>query len=36
MAVFEFIEGFCNPHRRHSALDHESPISYARRLAQIA
>jgi putative transposase len=28
MAVFDFIEGFCNPHRRHSALDYESPVSY--------
>jgi len=30
MAVFEFIEGWYNPHRRHSALDYESPISYER------
>ena len=36
MAVFEFIEGFYNPHRRHSALDYESPIRYERRLAQSA
>jgi putative transposase len=28
LAVFEFIEGWYNPHRRHSALDYESPISY--------
>ena len=28
MAVFDFIEGPYNPHRRHSALDHESPMSY--------
>jgi transposase InsO family protein len=28
LAVFEFIEGWDNPHRRHSALDYESPISY--------
>ena len=28
MAVFDFIEGFYNPHRRHSALDYESPVSY--------
>jgi putative transposase len=27
LAVFEFIEGWYNPHRRHSALDYESPIS---------
>ena len=31
MAVFEYIEGFYNPHRRHSALDYHSPISYERR-----
>jgi putative transposase len=28
MAVFDFIEGFYNPHRRHSALDYESPVCY--------
>jgi len=28
MAVFEFIEGWYNPHRRHSALDYLSPVSY--------
>ena len=31
MAVFEFIEGWYNPHRRHSALDYDSPIAYERR-----
>ena len=31
MAVFEYIEGFYNPHRRHSAIDYHSPISYERR-----
>jgi putative transposase len=30
MAVFEFIEGWYNPHRRHSALDYRSPINYER------
>ena len=30
-AVFDFIEGWYNPHRRHSALDYESPISYERK-----
>ena len=33
MAVFEFIEGWYNPHRRHSALDYLSPINYERRHA---
>src|SRR5690349_9223619 len=32
MAVFEFIEGWYNPHRRHSALDYLSPINYERML----
>lgn len=30
-AVFEFIEGWYNPHRRHSALDYESPINYEKK-----
>jgi len=34
LAVFDFIEGWYNPRRRHSALDYESPTSYKRtRLA---
>ena len=36
MAVFEFIEGFYNPYRRHSALDYESPVNYERRWDQVA
>jgi putative transposase len=28
MAVFEFIEGWYNPHRRHSAIGYLSPIDY--------
>ena len=28
--VFEFIEGWYNPHRRHSGLDYLSPIEYER------
>jgi len=31
LAVFEFIEGWYNPHRRHSGLDYRSPIEYERR-----
>jgi putative transposase len=30
MAVFDFIEGFYNPRRRHSALDQLSPVHYER------
>ena len=31
MAVFDFIEGFYNPHRRHSSIDYLSPMDYERR-----
>ena len=31
MAVFEFIEGWYNPHRRHSGIGYVSPIHYERR-----
>ena len=31
MAVFQFIEGFYNPSRRHSALGYLSPIEYERK-----
>jgi putative transposase len=30
MAIFDFIEGWYNPHRRHSALDYLSPTNYER------
>ena len=33
LAVFDFIEAWYNPRRRHSALDYQSPISYERRHA---
>ena len=36
MAIFEFIEGWYNPHRRHSALDYQSPINYERSQSSVA
>jgi putative transposase len=36
MAIFEFIEGWYNPQRRHSALDYLSPINYERSHSQKA
>ncbi len=30
MAVFSFIEGWYNPHRRHSALGYRSPVAFER------
>ena len=34
--VFDFIEGWYNPHRRHSALDYLSPNNFERRMDQAA
>jgi putative transposase len=36
LAVFDFIEGWYNPHRRHSALGYLSPNNYERRKSQAA
>ena len=36
MAVFDFIEGFYNPRRRHSALDYDSPLEFERKHARAA
>ncbi len=30
-AVFEYIEGWYNPHRRHSSIEYCSPINYERK-----
>jgi len=36
MAVFDFIEAWYNPHRRHSSLGQMSPLNYERRYAPAA
>ena len=36
MAIFNFIEGFYNPRRRHSALDYESPVTYEQKQRSVA
>jgi len=30
LAVFEYLEGWYDPHRRHSAVDYRSPVNYER------
>src|SRR6185436_4235727 len=35
-AVFDFIEGFYNTHRRHSALGYHSPVQFEKRQAAVA
>ena len=36
LAVFSFIEGWCNPHRRHSSINYLSPVNYEQRLKTAA
>jgi putative transposase len=36
LAVFDFIDGWYNPHRRHSALGYVSPVEYERRKSAAA
>lgn len=35
-AIFDFIEGWYNPHRRHSAIGYLSPNNFERRMSQAA
>ncbi len=35
-AIFQFIEGWYNPHRRHSALGQRSPITFEREISHAA
>ena len=35
MEIFDYIEGWYNPHRRHSAINYESHMNYE-RTAQVA
>jgi putative transposase len=34
MAIFEWIEGWYNPHRRHSGIGRLSPNNFERRISQ--
>ena len=36
LAVFSFIEGWYNPHRRHSSIDYLSPVNYEQKLKSAA
>ncbi|MBT4141013.1 MAG: transposase [Candidatus Latescibacteria bacterium] len=36
LAIFEYIEGWYNPRRRHSALGYKPPINYEKLMAQTA
>lgn len=33
VAIFRYLEGWYNPHRRHSALGHQSPLAFERAYA---
>ena len=34
--IFQFIEDWYNPHRRHSGIDYQSPINFERRYQGVA
>ncbi len=33
LAIFRYVEGWYNPHRRHSALGQQSPLAFERAYA---
>ncbi|MEY1554949.1 IS3 family transposase [Yoonia sp. R2331] len=33
LAILQYINGFCNPRRRHSALGWKSPVAFERKVA---
>jgi transposase InsO family protein len=35
MAIFDFLEGWYNPHRRHPSIGYLSPMNYERRICPI-
>jgi len=36
LVVFDYIEGFYNPHRRHTSIGSVSPVEFERRMHQVA
>ena len=36
LAVFRFIEGWYNPHRRHSSLNYQSPVNYEKESQKLS
>ena len=35
LALGHYIDGFCNPRRKHSALGYKSPITFAAKMAVV-
>lgn len=36
IAVFDYLEAWYNPRRRHSSLDYASPLEFERKLEEVA